>query len=481
MKRLLIRSCICSIAVLLSCSANLFAQAAELYAGASMANITPSFGYAHYRGSSTGTHDSLYAKALVLKQGEISLAIVVCDLLWIERELSTAVRSRVSEKTGIPYSNIIIAGTHTHTGPAYHANIVELTGTLRPPFDEEKPTNKDNPYWDTLVDQITQSIVKAHDSMEKVELESGSVEAKGLSFNRRFIMNDGKVITNPGTGNAAALRAAGPIDPSLGILMLRKHSNQSPLAVLSNFGVHADTFGGSTFSADYPGFLAQALAPAIGKNAVSIFATGPCGDLNHVDVLAKDKARLSSKDIGEGLALIVAKEIPSLKRLGNNELTMRSEFVYAPLQEYSAAELAWANDDHAKPLHKESAFLERRRRLKIRSLERLRRTEAVAPTVEREGWKLPVEVQVIGIGNDLAIVGLPGEVFAELGLVIKKSSPYKTTLIIELTNSHIAYVPTRKAFSQGGYETINSRLAPGGGEMMVEAAIHLLNNIKANK
>ena len=122
--------------------------------------------------------------------------------------------------------------------------------------------------------------------------------------------------------------------------------------------------------------------------------------------------------------------------------------------------------------------MERRRRLKIRSLERLRRTEAIAPTVEREGWKLPLEVQVIGIGKDFAVVGLPGEVFVELGLAIKNSSPFKTTLVIELTNSHIAYVPTRKAFSQGSYETINSRLAPGGGEMMVEAAISMLNEIK---
>ena len=88
-----------------------------------------------------------------------------------------------------------------------------------------------------------------------------------------------------------------------------------------------------------------------------------------------------------------------------------------------------------------------------------------------------MEVQVFRISDDLAIVGLPGEVFVELGLAIKKGSPFKTTLVIELTNSHIAYVPTREAFSQGGYETINSRLAPGGGEQMVESALRLLNQL----
>ncbi len=455
-----------------------FAQGVVFLAGASSVNITPPLAYPHYRGESTGAHDSLYAKALVIKQGDMTVALVICDLLWVERSLSSSARLQISEKTGIPYSNIIIAGTHTHNGPAYHPNIRELTGTLRQPFDEDKPSAVKDPYLDNLIVQIAGSVIIAHKSLEKVQIETGAGLADGISFNRRFIMKDGKAVFNPGVGNKEAILPAGPVDPQVGILTLRKVSDNSPIAVLSNFGVHADTFGGSTFSADYPGTLAQALNSAIGKGCISIFATGPCGDLNHVNVQGDKTKRLSTKDIGVHLSNAIIKEIPSLKKAENSILSMRSQFVYAPLQEYTHAELTWANDESAKPLHNESAFLERRRRLKIRSLERLRRTEAIAPTVEREGWKLPLEVQVIGIGTDLAIVGLPGEVFVELGLAIKKSSPFRTTLIIELTNSHIAYVPTRKAFSQGSYETINSRLAPGGGEMMVQAAINMLNEIK---
>ncbi|MGB4400434.1 MAG: neutral/alkaline non-lysosomal ceramidase N-terminal domain-containing protein [Daejeonella sp.] len=467
-----------SIIFLFLCSSKVFSQASEILAGAWSINITPPFAYPHYRGESTGVHDSLYAKALVIKQGEITVAIVICDLLWVERGLSSSARLQISEKTGIPYSNIIIAGTHTHTGPAYHPNIRELTGTLRPPFDEDKPSAVKDPYSDNLAMKIASSVNLAHKSLEKVQIETGAGQANGISFNRRFIMKDGRAVFNPGVGNKDAILPAGPVDPEVGILMLRKVSDNSPIAILSNFGVHADTFGGSTFSSDYPGTLAQALNSAIGGGYVSIFATGPCGDLNHVDVHGDKAKRLSTKDIGVHLSNAIIKEIPTLKKERTSFLSMRSQFVYAPLQEYTSAELTWANNESAKPLHNESAFLERRRRLKIRSLERLRRTEAIAPTVEREGWKLPLEVQVIGIGKDLAIVGLPGEVFVELGLAIKKSSPFRTTLIIELTNSHIAYVPTRKAFSQGSYETINSRLAPGGGEMMVEAAINMLDEIK---
>ena len=92
---------------------------------------------------------------------------------------------------------------------------------------------------------------------------------------------------------------------------------------------------------------------------------------------------------------------------------------------------------------------------------------------------LPLEVQAFRVGPNTAIVGLPGEVFVELGLAIKKGSPFENTLLVELSNDCIGYVPTKKAFAEGGYEVVNSRVQPGGGEMLVEAAIRLLKELKA--
>lgn len=119
--------------------------------------------------------------------------------------------------------------------------------------------------------------------------------------------------------------------------------------------------------------------------------------------------------------------------------------------------------------------------MKIRSLQRMHEKEAVPPTVPSGTWNIPLEIQAFRISEDLAIVGLPGEVFVELGLAIKEASPFKTTMVIELTNSFIAYVPTKDEFPKGGYETINSRLAPGGGEMMVESAVKLLKSLDSKK
>ncbi len=117
--------------------------------------------------------------------------------------------------------------------------------------------------------------------------------------------------------------------------------------------------------------------------------------------------------------------------------------------------------------------------MKIRSLARIRAEEVVPPTIESEPWTLPVEVPAFQLSNEVAVVGVPGEVFVELGLAIKEASPFPVTLIVELTNVHIAYVPTRKAFAEGGYETLNSRLAPGGGELLVASAIRQLQALKA--
>ena len=77
----------------------------------------------------------------------------------------------------------------------------------------------------------------------------------------------------------------------------------------------------------------------------------------------------------------------------------------------------------------------------------------------------------------MAIVCLPGEVFVDLGLAIKRSSPFRTTVIIELSNCvETAYIPTRVACAAGGYEVTNSLVQPGSGEMLAEAAVRLLRN-----
>jgi neutral ceramidase len=97
--------------------------------------------------------------------------------------------------------------------------------------------------------------------------------------------------------------------------------------------------------------------------------------------------------------------------------------------------------------------------------------------VHHRGPSLDAEVQVFRLAPDLAVVLLPGEVFVDLGLAMKRASPFTHTLVIELSNDNPAYIPTEKAFAEGSYETVNSRIAPGGGERLVAEAVRLLKTL----
>ena len=82
-----------------------------------------------------------------------------------------------------------------------------------------------------------------------------------------------------------------------------------------------------------------------------------------------------------------------------------------------------------------------------------------------------------GVHDDLAWVGLPGEIFTELGMMIKLASPFQYTRVASLANGSIGYVPDRKAYPQGAYEPVSARCAAGSGEMLVDAATRLLVEI----
>jgi hypothetical protein len=65
-----------------------------------------------------------------------------------------------------------------------------------------------------------------------------------------------------------------------------------------------------------------------------------------------------------------------------------------------------------------------------------------------------------------------------LGLAINAASPYNTTFVFDLENDSLGYIPTKKAFGEGSYEVVNSRLQSGGGEQLVETAVRLLKELQ---
>src|SRR5262245_36459884 len=325
-------------------------SAAELQAGVAVVDITPPTGYrmaGYFRERlNTGTHDPLQAKALVLRQGDERAALVFCDLVGIARDVSDRARKLAAKKTGIPAANILIAATHSHTGPLY-------MGALRQYFHEQtvaakgEDTHEKIDYPAVLAAKIAEAIDKAHKSVRPVALSAGVARQEGLSFNRRFHMKDGTVQFNPGKLNPNIVRPAGPIDPDVGLLRLR--DGDKDLALLTVFALHLDTVGGSEYSADYPFHLERALRPVLGAEGVSLFGAGTCGDINHIDVSKKDpqKGQLEAGRIGAALGETVRAALPKLRPVRSPRLGVRGTIVKAPLQKYDAEAVAQARKDMA--------------------------------------------------------------------------------------------------------------------------------------
>jgi hypothetical protein len=246
----------------------------------------------------------------------------------------------------------------------------------------------------------------------------------------------------------------------VGIVLVRDGAGGQPRAALVNFAMHLDTTGGALYSADYPYYLEHGLRADLGRDFVLLFGTGTCGDINHVDVARKERPK--AEDLGRALAGTVRGGLAGLRPIAEPALAVRREVVEVPLQRPSAEQLARARRDIAKVGTPELGFLEQVEAYKILSLDL------------RGGDTIRLEVQAFRLDRETAIVGLPGEVFVELGLAIKQASPFATTLVMELCQDSPEYIPTKKAFAEGSYETVNSRIAPGGGERLVEAAVRLL-------
>ncbi len=443
------------------------ARITQLTAGLAVTDITPPIGYrmsGYFRERlSTGTSNPLCAKAVVLRQDEASAAMVFCDIIGLSLEVTSRARRKAAERTGIPASNILIAATHSHTGPLYFGALRKYFHDMAVAEHGSDPCEKVN-YADQLVEKLAGVIAQADAAAKPVRLAAGSVEQQGLSFNRRFHMKNGTVRFNPGVLNPDIVRVAGPIDPEVGIVSLREaDGDNDAIAAIINFTLHLDTVGGTKYAADYPYYLEQSLREKYGDKFVLLFGTGTCGDINHIDVTKKE--RLKTDYIGRTLAETVKAKTESLETVAEPLLGVRSGIVEAPLQQFGPEEVAWAHENIKKVGTGELSFLKQVEAYKILAIEM------------RRGRTMPLEVQVFRLSRDVAIVGLPGEVFVDLGLAIKRASPFATTLVIELCQDAPGYIPTKKAFAEGSYETVNSRIAPGGGEMMAEAAIRLLKEL----
>jgi neutral ceramidase len=401
-----------------------------------------------------GTHDPIHAKAIVFESGGTKAAIVSCDLTSIPVHITAAARAHAGKITGVPPENVMITATHTHTGP-----------NLRPRFYQNaSPTQKKvaEAYLARLPQLMAESVQQAEKALTEARLQAAIGQVPDVAFNRRFLMKDGTVVSNPGKGQDELLvnvvRPAGPTDPSLPVLYAESVAGAKPLATVLNFAMHLDTTGGLEYSADYPYQISKILADVKGPEMLTHFTIGAAGNINHYYLLDPKKPRRTkgfqeAARIGTLVAAEVVRTYQRLQPITTAPLKVSREVLRLLILEEKAPVLA-------KQFGNKPEFDD---------------GEMMVKLVDGK-YTFEAEVMVITVGDELAFVGLPGEMFVELGFAVKQGSPYQFTFINTLANGAIGYVANRKAYREGGYGAsyATTRSNPGSGEALVDSALRQL-------
>src|SRR5947207_10128510 len=234
-----------------------------LQAAVAKVDITPApgahlWGYSNRQSPATGTLDSLYARVLILEAGKQSLALVDVDL---GRPFGPASLQWLRNATQKDVSLLILAATHTHSGP-----IVQ----------DDYPFGK--PAWETAaLQKIAQGVSEAHQKLVDVQIGIGY----GVTFighNRLRVNSDGSVSWFE--RNLTELPTA-PVDGTVSVLRIDKTDGQS-LAILVNYACHPVIFGSDNlqYSADFPGAMARTVEEAFASKPLCFFLQAAPGDIN---------------------------------------------------------------------------------------------------------------------------------------------------------------------------------------------------------
>lgn len=423
-------------------------QAAELRAGAYAQDVTPKKFPISVNGGfsdvqAKAVNDPLHARCLVLDDGTTKLAMVIVDSCMIPRELVLSSKEQAKKLTGIPPENILIAATHTHYAPT-------LVGVF-----QSEPSAEYNAY---LAEKIADGIKKAHDALQPAKLGFGRGSDPTQLFNRRWKREQALIPPDPFGGTtdqvqmnpghqAKGLQSNGPTDPDICMLAVQ-NAKAEPIALFSTYSLHY-VGGNPALSADYFGEYAtrvqQLIAPEK-KDFVAAMFNGTSGDVNNVNFDAPPRKVGPGEQIRIVAQSVAENSFKAYKQVayGTPKLAARTREIQLNVRKPTAKDLAFAKDvlkdwDGKSNLVGSKAVYARETLL-----------------ISKFPDAVHVTLQVLQVG-DITIAAIPCETFTQIGLDIKKNSPFKNTFTISLANGYNGYLPTPEEHAKGGYETWRAR------------------------
>ncbi len=393
-------------------------------------------------GKAGGQEGKLRAVAVVLEQSGTRLAIVALDVLMVSRDLLDAAAREASRATGIPFENILVNCTHTHHAPS----TVHVHAYGRDPV-----------FCDRMGKAIVKAIADAQARLAPSEFSFALGHESSVGQNSRLLLGDGTIYWIGDRSDA--VRPTGPFDPQLPVLAFRDAESRHLRSVIFNHSTHTIGTGKpGVRSPSFYGMAAQDLESEFGVQ--HLFLAGASGSTHNLGVSFPEtvhRIKAAVRDALEKAEPRPAAPLASIKR----------EFAFRV-----------RTFDEAKEDAAVSAYCRRRAGAGadsiIEAFRRARKDIASWQGQERKTW-----LQVVRIG-DVAIAAVPAEFFTSLGLEIKRRSPFRHTVVAELANDWIGYLPDRKGHELGGYQTwtgYHSYAAPGTGEAVVDEVVRMLDEL----
>lgn len=431
------------------CAAPLL-HAAEptLRAGAAAVDITPKEFPLNMPGGfsanmAESAHDPLHARALVLAQGDTTVAMVVVDNLGAGPDVLDEAKTIAAQKTGIATANMLVSSTHTHSGPPLNTRTAPAAA-----------------YRKLFVEGVADSIVQAHAALRPAAIGAAKHPLPDEVFNRRWYLKPGKmplnpygkldtVKMNPGTSPEVLDRPAGPTDPDVTIISVQD-AKRKPLALFANYSLHYVGGGpGGQISADYFGEFARVATARLRDPAgfVAALSNGTSGDINNIPFGVTRPPR----EPFEQIRLVAAKTADAAWFAQQKIEKYRNDVRLGMLQREVPLKYRRPTDEQVAEARNVVAVKDPEA---IEKLPRLAQHYAgsLISAAARPEETLTVKVQAIRIG-DLVVCGVPFETFVETGLDLKKRSPFAHTMVIGLANGRYGYLPTPEQHKLGGYET----------------------------
>ncbi len=387
----------------------------------------PMAGYAA-RGNkpATGTLNDLWAKALLIEdaQGQRGL-LVTMDLCGIDDELSHAICDGLSKKLGLERRQIILSVSHTHSGPVVAKNLRPMHYQM---FDDSDQQRVDD-YANWLMEQIIVCAVQAQENLRPSRLAHGCGVVT-FATNRR---------NNPADevlARRAAGLLAGPVDHSLPVLAV--YHQDELIATVFGYACHCTTLSDMLWSSDYAGFAQEQIETQF-PGCTAMFWAGCGADQNPLPRRTVELARHYGQELADGVFEVLdGVLVPIESRISTQYREIPLPFASLPSEE----QLVTDSQSDDQYIASRAQYL----------LAEVQAGKPLKPTY-------PYPIACWKLGKDLDWLALGGEVVVDYSLAIKASQPAtRSTWVMSYANDVMAYIPSRRVLTEGGYE--------GGGAMV---------------